>query len=153
MNAEQIKNALKPMADFAPAVLAAAEIVAAAEVAEKKINSDFKDLLRSLNEKKAALEGEITTLASTKTSLSSEIADAQASRNEKLAAIQREIDTAKEEAKTAKADSAAAMQKHRDLKAKCEKEGTEFQASRDKLAAEFETLKANFEAWKKEHGL
>jgi chromosome segregation ATPase len=54
MTSAEIKRALKPMADFAPAVLKAAEIVEAAEAAEKEIVL--------AGEKKAEVEKQIATL-------------------------------------------------------------------------------------------
>lgn len=55
MNATEIRNALKPMADFAPAILRCAEIIEAAESAEKTI-ADLQKQVDAKNEEIANLE-------------------------------------------------------------------------------------------------
>ena len=50
MTSEQIKQSLKPMVDFAPAVLAAANIVAAVEAAERDLGSLTEDCARMKHE-------------------------------------------------------------------------------------------------------
>jgi chromosome segregation ATPase len=52
MTAAQIRLALKPMADFAPAIMSALDIIESAELAEKALPAIAKE--------KAKLEGEIT---------------------------------------------------------------------------------------------
>lgn len=54
MNAAQIRKALQPMADFAPAIMSALDIIESAEGAEK--------VLKGLEATKAKLESDITGL-------------------------------------------------------------------------------------------
>jgi chromosome segregation ATPase len=52
MKADEIRNTLKPMADFAPAILRAAEIVEAAEAADKQLAT----LDKTIAEKKKQID-------------------------------------------------------------------------------------------------
>lgn len=149
MKADQIRQALQPMANFAPAVLAAAEIVASAEAAEKRI----AELTAHEATVKKELEQQIKGLEEYKAGLNSDIA-----------ATKRELNSFKEESAKTREELSAKLKSFREKheaeiasleKAKLAKR----QEIEDKLKeldakhSEFDSLKASFEKFKQSHGL
>lgn len=94
MNADQIRKALKPMADFAPAVLAAADIIEAAEEAERKIPV--------CEQNKKAIEQQIADLNASLPSLQTRVNDVR----KQLVDAQRSLQNVEQERNAIVADVA-----------------------------------------------
>jgi chromosome segregation ATPase len=106
MTAEQIENALKPMRDFAPAVLAAAEIVRAAHVAEKALpalQQQAQDLTSSISHLTDARSRAQQELANMREEIRVLGVDRDAVRAEKIAeeSAHADVRTKKEQAEQA----------------------------------------------------
>jgi|SRR5690348_9774954 len=103
MNAQQIRDALKPMATFAPALMAATEIVQAAE--------DAQERLAQIKKEQAVLEKTISELQTQRVEHEQKMQAAKKALNEvnqgvdarkaaiesELAAVRSEVDKARDE--------------------------------------------------------
>jgi hypothetical protein len=149
MTATQIREAIKPMMQFAPAIMSAIEIVESAEAAEKKFAADTK----SDEARKKALADEIAVLETTKAKL---MRETDAARKE--AALTSE-DTARRKAALG-AEFAAARAEHDRRMENLGELGAQYAREIDKIAAEklakqseLDTVKKAFETFKTAHKL
>jgi hypothetical protein len=149
MTATQIREAIKPMMQFAPAIMSAIEIVESAEAAEKKFAADTK----SDEARKKALADEIAVLETTKAKL---MRETDAARKE---AVLTSEDTAKRKA-ALDAQFAAARVEHDRKMEQLGELGAQYSREIDKLGvdkalkqSELDTVKKAFEAFKAAHKL
>jgi hypothetical protein len=149
MTATQIREAIKPMMQFAPAIMSAIEIVESAEAAEKKFAADTK----SDEARKKALADEIAVLETTKAKL---MRETDAARKE---AVLTSDDTAKRKA-ALDAQFAAARVEHDRKMEQLGELGAQYSREIDKLGvdkalkqSELDTVKKAFEAFKAAHKL
>lgn len=100
LTAAQIKTKLKPMMDFAPAILAAAEIVEAAEAAEKQVSEHYAccatmradiDVMKG---QQSALFDECVKLQQQREQEKGELASQRAAIKEKLKPAQEQLEKA-----------------------------------------------------------
>lgn len=117
MTSEEIRATLKPMADFAPAVLKAAEIVAAAEQGEKE--------LATIAQRKKEAEAEIATLFDQSVNLTAKTGQARAEHNKLVQELKAEEESAR-----------AATAKARQGLKKVEKEIADALSAKDKTIAD-----------------
>ncbi len=145
MNSKQIKAALKPMADFAPAVLAAAEIVKAAEEAEiavEKLSKEKQQLESQIGELRGHF-GESAVKISEEKQAFNEFAAAQAAKKKELSDVLTKIN---QEIKQAQDTFSALMKEYATIR---EQRLTEIHNSEKVLAGikgEIERLKKQFAA-------
>jgi len=149
MTAIQIREALKPMMQFAPAIIACIEIVESAEAAEKALAAATK----TDEQRKKALADEIAVLEDVKKKAARELDDAR----KEMAAFAEATAVKKAGLKTELATAIDEFAKHT---AKLEGEWNEKHAKAvemDKLLVdkqtELDNLKKAFEAFKAAHKL
>lgn len=152
MNSEEIKLALKPMADFAPAVLRAAEIVAAAEAGEKS--------LAELAGKKAALENDINAMKGTLPGFQLRTDQERQKLNDVIAQTAQAQASAEPIKREIAGLQAALIKGKADLEAELRMYAQQIQVQKADLArqaddarVELANAEASFAQWKRGHGL
>ena len=116
MTSDQIKKSLKPMADFAPAVLAAAEIVASMEAAERGLTSLAEDRARlqreieGLAQSRDAHQGEMAQLAAAVEKAKRSAATEMATLTTELGVMQGTVEAARATLEATRADHATLLQ-------------------------------------------
>lgn len=103
MNAQQIKEALKPMAVFAPALMAATEIVESAEAAEAKLAATKKEQARlekviaDLEVMRQEHEAKMQQAKQALNQANNDVADRKAAIEAELKAVRDQVDKARDE--------------------------------------------------------
>lgn len=149
MDSKQIRAALKPLIDFAPAVMKAAEIVEAAEIAEKALANATK----TDAERKAALIQDIGALEESKSKILNSIEVARrdlATFNENSA---RDRSLMSAELAAAHVAHEKALNDLDSARQQKEQEVARLQAMRDEKQAELDRVVRAFEAFKAAHKL
>jgi chromosome segregation ATPase len=145
MDSKQIKAALKPFVDFAPAIMKAAEIVEAVEKAEAE--------LKSLPKRKADLEADIGELERRKeeamqkrTQAGNDFRAFVAAHEEKKQAVRAETEAVNQALAKARETLAALDSEYNEKKKAKQAEIDEAQNMLSKVRAEIDRLKKAFAA-------
>jgi chromosome segregation ATPase len=145
MTAQEIRNALKPFSDFAPAILKAMEIVQSAEDAEKRLQSMDKEIAARKTEM-AEANKQLDAVLAKATAERAKLARLQAEneqRREELLKSLNPLKQQKAEAEKAIADAVSAKDK---LIAEKNDELEAANAQLDKVRREIDRLKKQFAA-------
>jgi chromosome segregation ATPase len=149
MTAAQIRSAMSPMAQFVPAIMAAIDIIEAAEAAEKYL----ADATKIDETRKKSLTNEIAALEAAKSSIS--VAHATARHDFK--AFSDEVAAKKTamnaELKAAQEDHAKVMDELEAKRAAKQKEIDDIEKAKAAQQSVFDKLKHDFDSWKQERKL
>lgn len=149
MTATQIREAIKPMMQFAPAIMSAIEIVESAEAAEKKFAADTK----SDEARKKALADEIGVLEATKAKLKRETDLVRKEFEDAATGTAMKREALNAEFAAARAEHDRRMENLGELGAQYAREIDKIAAEKLAKQAELDTVKKAFEAFKAAHKL
>ena len=145
LTSAQVRTMLKPMADFAPAILRCAEILEAAEGAEARVK-DAEKALNAVNHEAAQVRESIAEFEKRRDAARAEAIEAKT----KLDGLKDEFGDKRKAQREAFESQLADAQKqvasvHNDVE-KARAEIYALHATRDKIKAEIEALKKKFAA-------
>ena len=114
MNSQEIRDTLKPMINFAPAIVRCAEIVDAAEQAEKQL-ADMDKVLAEKKQENANVEARGKQLVEQTAALQKTYTDTRDDLDKKIGAVEANLKTARDNAETMKAQIDKDVQDKRDV--------------------------------------
>lgn len=145
MTAEEIRETLKPFADFAPAILKAAEIVQAAEEAEGQIII--------AQTRKAEIEVEIDAAVQQHAKAQTRAYDAVKHLQATLADCEAKEKSRRDQLAAVNVELSNAQAKLKDIEAEFDKKKAAKQAEVDEVQKALDKVKRAFEDFKKTHAL